>query len=132
VVGGPAEEKIGSASRRLTMPYVGPTIHDTPERRLLLAVLLNGMLHLRRGRNDPTALEAARWIRGELDGADTPCSFASVCEALDLNPGYLARRLLSGEHGGGAVLKMPRRQVRTRYARGKREPYRACRDACAG
>ena len=47
---------------------VSATAGGSPEKRLRLAVLLNAITHLRRGAQD--AEEAARWVRGELDGVD--------------------------------------------------------------
>ena len=57
---------------------VSATAGGSPEKRLRLAVLLNAITHLRRGAQD--AEEAARWVRGELDGVDASFSFLAICE----------------------------------------------------
>lgn len=69
---------------------------DTPEKRLLFAVLLDAVIHMQR-RNSVGAAEAEQWIRGE-DGDDSPFSFRNLCEALGLEPTYLARGLLAWRH----------------------------------
>lgn len=63
------------------------------ERRLMAAVLFDAVLQLTR-RGSTGAAEAARWIRAG-DDEDTPISFTTVCEALGLDPEYLARGLLA-------------------------------------
>ncbi len=105
------------------MPRAATNDYNTPEHRLLMAVLLNGMLHLQRGGDDPSAREAARWIRGEFDD-DPPCPFTAVCDALDIDASYLAQRLLSASAPVSLAVKIPRRQVRRDFLRRKRGPYR--------
>jgi len=62
---------------------------DMPEKRLMLAVLLDAIIQLRRP-GSTGAIEAASWIAGERD-ADQPFSFRSLCEALGIDPAYLTR-----------------------------------------
>jgi hypothetical protein len=65
---------------------------DMPEKRLMAAVLLDAVIHMQR-RGSTAALEAESWIRGEED-AEAFFSFRNICEALGIDPGYLARGLL--------------------------------------
>ena len=89
---------------------------DTPERRLLFAVLLDAVIQLQR-RNTSGSAEAERWIRNETD-TDSPFSFRNVCEALGIEPGYLARGLLSWRRSQlGTVPGIPVRQLRTSHRR---------------
>lgn len=86
----------------------------SPEKRLRLAVLLNAIGHLRRGRPHPAAEEAARWVRGEVDAMDASFSFEAICETLDLDPTEVARALLGRDGEEPMVVhRLPRRQVRT-------------------
>ena len=89
---------------------------DTPERRLMFAVLLDAVIHLQR-RNTPACSEAERWIRN--DGAeDFPFSFRNVCEALGIDATYLKRGLLAWRHqNAGMPLGVPVRQLRTSHRR---------------
>jgi hypothetical protein len=66
-----------------------------PERRLMFAILLDAITHLQR-RGSPGADEAKQWIRRDVGG---PCSFRSVCEAVGIEPAYLARGLLAWDKG---------------------------------
>jgi hypothetical protein len=65
---------------------------DTPEKRLLFAVLLDAVIHMQR-RNSVGAAEAEQWIRGEAND-DSPFSFRNLCDALGIEPTYrpLSRR----------------------------------------
>lgn len=83
--------------------YDRRTSSDTPEKRLIFAVLLDAIRQLRGG--DPgTAGEAARWIGEEIE--DAPISFGEACEALGLEADVLARGLLTwGGHVGKAGLR---------------------------
>ena len=81
-----------------------------PERRLMFAILLDAITHLQR-RGSPGADEAKRWIRGDVAGA---CSFRSACEAVGIEPGYLARGLLAWHEGDEPrLLDSPIRRQRT-------------------
>jgi hypothetical protein len=62
---------------------------DMPEKRLMLAVLLDAIIQLRRP-GSTGAAEAAAWIAGD-GAADQPFSFRALCEALGLDPAYLTR-----------------------------------------
>jgi hypothetical protein len=73
---------------------------DTPEKRLIFAVLLDAVMQLRRG-DTPVAVEAERWIRDEAD--DVPVSFPQACEALGLEAQNLARGLLAWRAQSGSV-----------------------------
>ncbi|MEO6026251.1 MAG: hypothetical protein ABIR79_05235, partial [Candidatus Binatia bacterium] len=66
---------------------------DTPERRLLFAVLLDAVIQLQR-RNTSGSAEAERWIRNDTE-TDSPFSFRNVCEAIGIEPGYLQRGLMA-------------------------------------
>jgi len=88
---------------------------DSPEKRLMFAVLLDAVIQLRR-RNSPGATEAEIWIRGE-EANDSPFSFDGVCEALGLEPAYLARGLLSWRTSGEIGARVPVRQLRTSHRR---------------
>lgn len=63
---------------------------DMPEKRLMAAVLLDALVHLQR-EGSTGAAEVRAWIAGY--GAGGVFSFASVCEALGIDAGYLARGL---------------------------------------
>ncbi len=95
----------------------------SPEKRLRLAVLLNAITQLQRGRADSGAEEAARWVRGELDAMHVSFSFRAICETLDLDAAELERALLDA---GPAPLgrRLPRRQVRTHRLHGVPRRYR--------
>ncbi len=81
---------------------------DTPEKRLIFAVLLDAILQLRRGGAD-VAVDAERWIRDEI--ADVPISFALACEVLGIEAQNLARVLLSWRSESGAAPGVPARQL---------------------
>jgi hypothetical protein len=88
---------------------------DTPEKRLMFAVLLDAVIQLQR-RNSAGATEAEIWIRGE-EGDDTPFSFPNVCEALGLDATYLSRGLLAWRGTHAAATRVPIRQLRTTHRR---------------
>jgi hypothetical protein len=66
---------------------------DSPEKRLMFAVLLDAVIQLR-GRSQRNVLEAEQWIRG-LACDSSPFSFRNICAALGIEADYLARGLLS-------------------------------------
>ncbi len=104
----------------------------SPEKRLLLAVLLNAIGHLQRGPGHVLGREAADWIRGELRGQEAAFSFADICEALDLDAGQTARALLRPFDGSGASgVTVPRRQVRLERVQSVPRRYRARERAIA-
>ncbi len=65
----------------------GASLDDTPEKRLVFAVLLDAMMCLR-NRHSSAAREVQEWIASPSDG-DTPFSFRNVCEVLGFEPAYL-------------------------------------------
>ena len=104
---------------------------DTPERRLLFAVLLDAVIQLQR-RNTSGAAEAERWIRNVDDG-ESPFSFRNVCEALGIEPMYLARGLLAWRRSQIDLLPgIPVRQLRTSHRRVTPLGRRRRRTAAAG
>ena len=97
----------------------------SPEKRLRLAVLLNAITHLQRGRAHPAAHEAACWVRGELEAMHVSFSFEAICEALDIDAAHLAGALLAAvDRAENDGAKLPRRQVRTQRLRGEPRRYR--------
>jgi hypothetical protein len=86
---------------------------DVPERRLMLAVLLDAVAQLRRP-NTPGGAEAEHWVQS--DDVEDLFSFRNVCEALGIDPDYLARGLLvrrtDADRGAAAF-----RPLRTSYRR---------------
>jgi hypothetical protein len=93
---------------------------DSPEKRLIFAVLLDAILELLRG-DAKIAVDAERWIRDEVE--DVPISFAAACEALGVEAENLARDLLSRRHVA-PLSRMRRRGVRSLKELG-RSPRRA-------
>ena len=79
----------------------------SPECRLIAAVLLDAALQLSR-RGSKGAADAERWIR-RTDGGDEAFSFVGVCEALRLEPTYLARGLLRWQARGASLAELPTR-----------------------
>lgn len=73
-------------------------IHLGPEKRLMLAVLEDGVicfqknLLARTGKKKKLFQEAEDWILGE--GSDWLFSFENICETLGLNPRYLRKGLM--------------------------------------
>lgn len=65
---------------------------DSPEKRLMFAVLLDAISQLRQ-RQSTRALEAEQWILDEAD--DGVFSFANVCGVLGFEPRSLAAGLLA-------------------------------------
>jgi hypothetical protein len=92
---------------------LGMRVSDVPEKRLMFAVLLDAVILLRR-RNTNGAADAERWIRGEDAEGDSPFSFDNVCQALGIDPSYLARGLLAWRAQPAAIpVGVPVRQLRT-------------------
>jgi hypothetical protein len=91
---------------------------DTPEKRLMFAVLLDAVIHLQR-RHTTGAAEAERWIRGIDDSVEEPTfSFQNICDALGIEPAYLAGGLLAFRSGQDSkLLGAPVRQLRTSHRR---------------
>lgn len=95
---------------------------DSPEKRLMFAVLLDAISQLRQ-RESTRAVEAEHWIRDEHD--DGVFSFVNVCGVLGFEPHALARGLLAPDSpiAGRAPLRHPRtsRLRVTPRRRGQRE-----------
>jgi hypothetical protein len=68
-------------------------VTDVPERRLLIALLFD-VIRVLHGGGVKQRAEISAWIRGTND-ARIP--FRLLCEALEIEPTCLARRLLHGE-----------------------------------
>ena len=109
---------------------LAPRACDTPEKRLMFAVLLDAVIQLQR-RNSTAATDAEIWIRGEDDRDDAPFSFRNVCEALALDPSYLARGLLAWRAARAPAARVPVRQLRTSHRRVTPLPGRRRRSATA-
>ncbi len=89
---------------------------DTPEKRLMFAVLLDAIVQLN-GRDERSAREAESWIR-DVTPTNSPFSFRHICEALRIDPGYLARGLLAPSmRASGTSPWMPPRRTRTCHSR---------------
>ena len=80
---------------------------DSPEKRLMFAVLLDAITQLRQ-RDSTRAIEAEHWIRDEDD--DGVFSFANVCGVLGFEARALANGLLAPDSpiAGRAPLRHPR------------------------
>ena len=80
---------------------------DSPEKRLMFAVLLDAITQLRQ-RDSTRAQEAERWIRDNED--DGVFSFANLCAVLGFDADFLASGLLSKNSlmNGRAPLRHPR------------------------
>lgn len=72
--------------------FTGAAESNTPEKRLIFAVLLDAIVQLQRGETI-IAADAERWIRDELE--NVPISFPDACEVLGFEPHGLARGLLA-------------------------------------
>ena len=95
-----------------------------PEKRLMLAVLEDAIASFQRNfiqsRNDATADDGdvEAWL--ESDDMSWPFSFASICQALDMEPEYLRRGLQSWRDRTarqgvtGQVYRFPFRRVNGR------------------
>ena len=89
---------------------------DTPERRLLVAVLMNAILQLR-SRDAQDVIDAENWIRGG-DTTDWLFSFNNICGALDIESSSFARGLLTWrDRPTDTIRRTPLRQVRTARSR---------------
>jgi hypothetical protein len=89
---------------------------DTPEKRLMFAVLLDAVIQMHR-RNTTGAVEAELWVRSPEAG-ESPFSFRNVCDALGIDASYLARGLLDWRGSSSrTALGVPVRQLRTSHRR---------------
>lgn len=80
---------------------------DTPEKRLMFAVLLDAILQLRRG-DAAVAVDAEQWIRDEIE--DAPISFSLACEVLGFEARNLACGLLSWRSAAATGRGVPARK----------------------
>jgi hypothetical protein len=85
--GSPSDELLASQ----WVDRMSPCFTDVPERRLLVAVLLDAVRCLTLGVGRPRT-EVLAWIRGDYASARIP--FRSLCDGLDIEAELLARRLL--------------------------------------
>lgn len=72
--------------------FTGTAQSNTPEKRLIFAVLLDAIVQLQRG-EAVIAADAERWIRDEFE--HVPISFPDACEILGFEPHGLASVLLA-------------------------------------
>ena len=100
------------------VPWLAPLLppqlvsgpYRTPEQRLMAAVLEDAMRELVRpsevwiGAAERQRAEVQAWV--ESDDVAWPFSFLNVCEALDLNPAHLRRRIARLGSAGGRVLAL--------------------------
>ena len=94
---------------------LAPHATDIPEKRLMFAVLLDAVIQLQR-RDSRGASEVAQWIREE--DVESVFSFSNICEALGIEPVFLARGLLAWYNGTAATpMGVPARQLRTAHRR---------------
>lgn len=120
-----ARERSG-AFADIPLQQVASRLADMPEKRLMLAVLLDAIVQLRRP-GSTGAAEASRWIHGEHDADDSTFSFRSVCDALGLDPEYLSRGVFGWARGGDVVrlhptpLRRPQARALRMTARRRRE-----------
>ncbi|MBI3770265.1 MAG: hypothetical protein HY271_17470 [Deltaproteobacteria bacterium] len=106
-----------AASDVFPFECVASRIVDMPEKRLMLAVLLDAILQLRR-QGSTGAIEAADWIHGRW--TDSSFSFVAVCEALGLDPGYLARGVFAWARQANELAPLRRSRLRRSQTRALR------------
>jgi hypothetical protein len=96
----PREHASGGRAALADIPFehVAARLADMPEKKLMLAVLMDAIVQLRRW-GSTGAIEAAAWIRGDGEEPPSPFSFAAVCEALALDSSYLARGVFRWARG---------------------------------
>ena len=100
--GARTETPLATAGRALD--ELGPTtfeersaVRDSPERRLLLAVLGDALTVYERhgpargGEAGRRALEVERWVASEA--METPFAFIRICEALEIDPGPIRQHV---------------------------------------
>jgi len=79
-----------------------------PEKRLMAAVLLDALVLLQR-EGSSGAAEVRNWIAGS--GRANLFSFTNVCEALGLDPSYLARGLMERPRIAPRRVRLVRRRI---------------------
>jgi hypothetical protein len=80
--------------------FTRTALSDTPEKRLIFAVLMDAIMQLQRGDASSVA-DAGGWIRDEIEGA--PITFSDACEVLGLEAQGFGRALLSWHAQSGLV-----------------------------
>jgi hypothetical protein len=91
------------------------TAHSEPEKRLMFAVLSDGVECFQRylGANNPMhrklSADAEAWIQS--DDSKWPYSFASICEVLNINPSYLRVGLMQWRAAYESK-RIPRKRLR--------------------
>jgi hypothetical protein len=85
--------------------------NETPEKRLMFAILLDAVLQLHSG-DTKNAAEAERWIR-DRENVDEPFSFWNICEVLEIEPSYFARGLIAKRNEAQPRLRL--RQARVAF-----------------
>ncbi len=88
---------------------VAGNAREMPEKRLMAAVLLDALVQLQR-EGSSNAAEVRAWIAGA--GRGHLFSFDNVCDALGLDPGYLARGLAGKPHIAPRRVRLVRRRIR--------------------
>ena len=71
--------------------FTRTAILNAPEKRLILAVLMDAVEQLQRG-DAQSISDAERWIRDEIE--DPPIRFADACEVLGLEASSFAESLM--------------------------------------
>jgi hypothetical protein len=95
-------------------------VTDAPERRLLLAVLVDVIRCLQRG-NEKERRDAAAWVHGKNGNARL--LFRSLCDGLGLEVAPLERRLLAlAADGKPIVQRRARGSATLRIGRRVRQP----------
>ncbi len=98
-----------------------PSFMDVPERRLLLAVLVDAIRCLQ-SNDERQRTQVAAWVRGENGNARL--SFRSLCEGLGLDLAPLGHRLLALTATDAKPLyqRRPSRPSKLRVGRRERQP----------
>jgi len=122
-----AENGRHAALDAIPLECVTSRLVDMPEKRLMLAVLLDAIIQLRRP-GSTGAIEATEWIRDEA--CESPFSFPVVCEALGLDATYLTRGVFAWARNAGAVApsrsgRLRRPQVRALKVSARRRSERS-------
>jgi hypothetical protein len=84
------------------------SVHEMPEKRLMAAVLLDALVQLQRDGTAGSA-EVRKWIGS--NGRGNLFSFPNVCEALGLDPSYLARGLMDRPRIAPRRVRLVRRRI---------------------
>jgi len=75
--------------------HFGSGSQDSPERRLMLAMLSDAIACVRQAKWSKDSAEALDWIlEDEKDASGRLCSFENVCDTLGLEPSSVRRKVL--------------------------------------